>query len=240
VANQTFIAVPPNVEDPVVLRRYLAIVAEQIDTALGNRGGDSLYSEQRKLIESAETLSKALSDAQTQLNNSIKSLEQLLGEDKEDVLDQLNGLSNQLQQAQTDITALESYTAIKGFTADFTVDALNDIVYGLDYNINTSTSARVAVGVYRFQLSQNTYFGQDVRDNCTVSIGNTIAVNAASESYVVEFESTATAGEFEIKVYELTISGTNVIERQAYDIQPGDTIHLTGIFNLPGASLPGV
>lgn len=236
MANQSFLSVPPNVEDPVVLRRFLSRMLEQLDIATGNRGGDSLYSEQQALIESAESLSNQLAQAQSRLDQAIQSLSQVLNEDYEDVIGQLNGLNNTLQQAQTDISALEEYTAIKGFVVRFSVDALNALVYDTDYNINTSTSSRTAAGVYQFNLSQNTYFGQDVLPNCSFTVATKIAANA----YVVEPEFTATTGQFELKVYELTISGTNVIERQPYDLQVGDVIHVTGLFNLPGSNLPGV
>lgn len=240
MANQSFLSVPPNVEDPVVLRRFLSRMLEQLDIATGNRGGDSLYSEQQALIKSAESLSNQLAQAQSRLDQAIQSLSQVLNEDYDDVIGQLNGLNNTLQQAQTDISALEEYTAIKGFVVRFSVDALNALVYDTNYNINTSTSSRTAAGVYQFNLSQNTYFGQDVLPNCSLTVATKIATNAASHAYVVEPEFTATAGQFELKVYELIISGTNVIERQAYDLQVGDVIHVTGLFNLPGSSLPGV
>lgn len=236
MANESFVAVPANIEDPVVLRRFLMRLVEQVDIAFGNRGGqDTSYVEQRALIESADSLSAAIKLAQSTLDDAIKALEDTLGNDTQDILQQLDSLSNDLDNLTTRVARLEGSGAIKGFIVDFTVDALNAVITDTSYN--TQNGTRVATGHYRFDLINTTYSTVDVKDNTVVNVNIQAAVSANSEAYVVEYVPTTTTGKFDIFVYELIINASK-IERQAYDIQPDDTISLVGIFNEPGSSLP--
>lgn len=239
MANQSFQSVPPNIEDPVVLRRFLARLLEQIDIAFGNRGGeDSSYVEQRALISSADSLSKQLEKAQATLDQAIQSLADTLGQDTQDILEQLEELSNTLTLVTDRVTALENYSAIKGFIAKFTVDGSNNLVYTSAYNINDLASSRTGVGVYRFTLAQATYFTENVITNSTVSVDTLIAPTATSETFVVELVEAGT-DTFDIKVYEVVLNVSNILVKQAYDLLPGDIINLVGVFNTPNSSLPG-
>lgn len=239
MANQSFQSVPPNVEDPVVLRRFLARLLEQLDIAFGNRGGmDSSYVEQRALIESANSLTSQLERAQATLDQAIQSLADTLGQDTQNILEQLEELSNNLTLVTDRVTALEQYTAIKGFIAVFTVDGSNNLVYTTSYNIDDTASSRTGTGVYEFTLTQDTIFSESVLENSSVTYSATIATAATSENFIVEFVPGAT-DTFELKVYETVIDGSNVIVRQAYDLLPDDVIEVTGTFNIPGSALPG-
>lgn len=236
MANESFIAVPANVEDPVILRRFLLRLVEQVDIAFGNRGGeDTSYVEQRALIESADSLSAAITLAQNTLDDAIKALEDTLGNDTQEILQQLESLSNDLENLTDRVLLVENSKATKGFMVDFTVDALNTVITGTEYN--TQNGTRVGAGHYRFDLVRATYNSVNVKDNTVVTVSLQAAVSTNSEAYVVEYVPTATAGKFDVLVYELVLSGTKIV-RQAYDIQPGDTISLAGIFNAPGSSLP--
>jgi hypothetical protein len=76
MANQTLISVPPNVEEPVVLRRFLSRLLEQLDVVLGNRGAETneQYVSQQDLLASAATLTESLEVASTTLANLIDTL----------------------------------------------------------------------------------------------------------------------------------------------------------------------
>jgi len=39
MANQSIISLPPDIEDPVVLKRFLARLVEQLDIVFGNKAG---------------------------------------------------------------------------------------------------------------------------------------------------------------------------------------------------------
>jgi hypothetical protein len=76
MANQSVVAVPPNVDDPTVLRRFLSRLVEQLDIVLGNRAGpNDQYVSQEQLLEQAINLAKALSDAELALEQALERLE---------------------------------------------------------------------------------------------------------------------------------------------------------------------
>ncbi len=236
MANESFIAVPAELDNPIVLRRFLSRLVEQLDVVFGNRGGESTsYVEQRALIDSATSLSAALELAQSTLDSTIKALEDTLGNDTQDIIQQLETLSNNLSNLTDRVTANENIKATKGFMVDFTVDASNVIQTGTTYNVKTPTV--VATGHYRFDLINATYDSVDVKDNTVVTVSVQAAASTNSEAYIVEYVPTNTSGKFDVFVYELVISASK-INRQAYDLQPGDTVSLLGLYNAPGSTLP--
>ncbi len=72
MANESFLSVPPNVEDPTVLRRFLSRLVEQVDISYGNRSGkDTSFVEQQQLNEQSEELLEQLAEAKVELESSI-------------------------------------------------------------------------------------------------------------------------------------------------------------------------
>lgn len=235
MANQSFLSVPPNIEDPVVLRRYLSRISEQLDVAFGNRGGaDSAYVEQRALIESASSLSQQLAQAQSTLDQALLALSNTLNADYEDVITQLQDLTSELNLLDQELTTFKLRAAIKGYLTSFTVDGSNNLVFSVDFNINKAASSRLAQGHYRLFLTTNSIEGVDILANSLITFSNNIAPITAA--YNVEVAPAIVPNSFDIKVYKLIINGAN-IERQAYDILPSDVLRVHGSFNVPGSTL---
>ena len=62
MGNSSFIAIPPNIDDPIVLRRILDKIVEVMDLAFGNRGNSKF------------TVSGDVTDEVNSLNSYISSL----------------------------------------------------------------------------------------------------------------------------------------------------------------------
>ena len=76
--NESLISVPPNVNDPVVLRRFLLRLVEQLDIVIGNRTGkENKYVKQQSLIDEASKLEEDIKKAQGELNKSLELASQL-------------------------------------------------------------------------------------------------------------------------------------------------------------------
>jgi len=76
--NESIISVPPNVTDPVVLRRFLLRLVEQLDIVIGNRTGEeNKYVKQQSLIDEANKLEEDIKKAQAELNRSLELVSQL-------------------------------------------------------------------------------------------------------------------------------------------------------------------
>lgn len=78
MSNESIISVPPNVTDPVVLRRFLLRLVEQLDIVIGNRTGEeNKYVKQQSLIDEANKLEEDIKKAQAELNRSLELVSQL-------------------------------------------------------------------------------------------------------------------------------------------------------------------
>lgn len=71
MANQSFQSVPPNIEDPVVLRRFLARLLEQVDIAFGNRAQQDSFAQIQALQEKASQLETQIDEAAQRLEETI-------------------------------------------------------------------------------------------------------------------------------------------------------------------------
>lgn len=75
MANQSLISVPPNVEDSLVLQRFLSRLVEQLDIVLGNRAGPAAqYVNQEDLLNQTAELEKLLQNAQEILEQALLKL----------------------------------------------------------------------------------------------------------------------------------------------------------------------
>jgi len=72
MANQSIISLPPDIEDPVVLKRFLARLVEQLDIVFGNKSGP-----QRQYVDQAQLNKQIASDliSLLALSNRIAALE---------------------------------------------------------------------------------------------------------------------------------------------------------------------
>ena len=82
MANQSLVSIPPDLEDPTVLRRFLARLVEQLDIVVGNKAGpQQQYVDNEQLIKTSNSLTKALSAAISELENAISSTDKLIKEE---------------------------------------------------------------------------------------------------------------------------------------------------------------
>jgi len=76
MVNQSLVSVPPNVEEPVVLRRFLSRLVEQLDVVLGNRAGPSnQYIDQEQLLAASSELTELLDEARSTLETALNQVE---------------------------------------------------------------------------------------------------------------------------------------------------------------------
>lgn len=81
MANESIIAVPPNINEPIVLQRFLTRLVEQLDIVLGNRAGpNKQYTSQEQLLIESDKLSKLLEDASNSLEAAIQQVDSLSNE----------------------------------------------------------------------------------------------------------------------------------------------------------------
>jgi hypothetical protein len=82
MANQSLVAVPPNVEEPVVLQRFLSRLVEQLDVVLGNRAGPKeQYVAQVQLEDTTQELLTRLEEATALLQEAINKTESTINDE---------------------------------------------------------------------------------------------------------------------------------------------------------------
>ena len=102
MSNQSLVSVPPNVEDPTVLRRFLSRLVEQLDIVLGNRAGpNEQYVSQEQLVDQAIELAKRLQEAQIALDLVIERLENTDEVIVEELLKRIEALEELLDETRT-------------------------------------------------------------------------------------------------------------------------------------------
>lgn len=73
--NQSIIAVPPNVDEPVILRRFLSLLVEQLDIVEGKRtGAENAYVEQDQLSGVTDEATAAVAVAVAELAEATRRL----------------------------------------------------------------------------------------------------------------------------------------------------------------------
>ena len=219
MANESLISVPPDVNDPVVLRRFLIRLIEQLDIVIGNRQGtNALIVSQQQLLADIADLQQQLDTAAATLRDAIDSAEELIEEAESDFESEINNLQTTVSDQGDDITALEAYTAIKGYTARI------DNLLGVTKSYNHNAVANTVAGQYDITLSQATYFGDNVIDNSLMTVTNELAT-----CYSYSFTKLA-ANQFRVTVVDATSTPVN--------IAAGDALNINLVFSKPGAGLP--
>lgn len=225
MANQTIVAVPPNIENPTVLRRYLSLIVERLDVVIGARA-NAEYVSQQELIAQANEVVAQLESAQSALQTAQDRLDNLITTEVEDLLANIDSIELKNSEQDTRLDNLNELVAVKGALLSFTVDGLGEPDIVQNFNIS-GVNSRISTGLYEFNLSQVTFESSDVLSNSVVSFSWNIA---AAGTYEIKYISTATAGRFRIQVTQIGVG--------LYDLAVGDTIDCTIIMNVPGTSLP--
>lgn len=136
MANQSLISLPPNVEEPVVLQRFLSRLVEQLDIVLGNRAGPSdQYVSQEELLAQTQELTKLLQDAQRSLETAIDQIDDLSEEALVELTQRITAVEqkneeqdNRLDGAETRLDAVE----LKNDQQDTRLDNLENAGYITD------------------------------------------------------------------------------------------------------------
>jgi len=78
MANESIVAIPPNVDEPIVLRRVLSSIIENLDVTIGTRGTNAqTYVSQADLIAVNTQLVKQLDVLTAQQDATAASLTKL-------------------------------------------------------------------------------------------------------------------------------------------------------------------
>lgn len=234
MGNQSFIAVPPNLEDATVLRRFLSKLVERVDIIAGNRAS-SAYAEESDLLKAADLLKTQLEEATSELSAALESIELLDDSTIEDILLQIQAENTKNSEQDTRLDNLQQLVPIKGCAYKFTVDGLGD--QNPLVNFNVSADSHPAVGVYEIELATKTFEGVSVIPNSTASVSYRIAPSANTSLFRVRVVPQVTLGFLRILVDEVTATGAN-LGYTPYNIAVNDVIDVTLIMTIPGYSLP--
>lgn len=245
MSNQSIISVPPNVEEPVVLQRFLSRLVEQLDIVLGNRAGpNDQYVSQEQLLAQAEELTALLEVAQRSLEQALDRLEDVDELIVEELTKRISAVEqkNVEQDARLDgiDNVLDNIVPYKAVMLSFTVDGLGEPDININFNINAGTASRISTGLYEFSVNQLTVDGNDILSNSITTLAWVIAPDVLFELFQVAFIGTGTPGTFRIQVSALVVGVGNKLEVQPYDLQIGDTVDASALYNVPGSVLPSV
>lgn len=234
MANQSFIAVPPNLEDAVVLRRFLSKLVEQVDVIAGNRA-DAAYVEETSLLTAANVLKTQLETATEGLTAALEALELLDETTVEDILQQIQAEREKNVDQDDRLDNLQQLAAIKGCVYKFTVDALGDQVPLVNFNV--VSNSHPAIGEYEIELDTKTFEGVDVVTNSVASSSYRIAASVNTSLFRVRVVPQVATGFLRILVDEVAATGAN-LGYTPYNLAINDVVEVTLILTLPGATLP--
>lgn len=229
MTNQSIIAVPPDLSDQTVLRRFLSLLVERVDVAVGNRDSDAFLAAQSALLASIANAKTAVETATAELEEATQRLDELSTTAIEELSSAIN--SNTL-----DIGSLEGMSALTACTIEFTVVALGapDVLR----SFNVASGSRIGVGVYEFDLTTTSYKGADLLTSAYGTFSHVIAPTLTTTLYSIAGE-VVSASKFRIKVYEMTKApSSDSIVATPYDLDIGDTVSAVYIYKLPGAIVP--
>lgn len=126
--NESIVAIPPNVEEPLVLKRFLQRLVEELDQVLGFRGDDALVRQSElnsatsSVTQSAETTLAGVAEALVTVQEQVAQLTATVEDGSTGVQSQIDDIKVRLDdleawmvtaQAELDdheirITALEN------------------------------------------------------------------------------------------------------------------------------------
>lgn len=220
MANESIIAVPADISNPLILRRFLDRLVERLDIVIGNRqGSPALLEAQQALIDEVNSLTSQLQEAELSLADAIVKANELL----EYTADTFNKEIIAIQQDISDLTdrvqVLEdesAFTTSKGYKADIT-GAL-----GVTNSYNHSTVTNSVTGQYDITLTQSTFDSNEVIANSRYIVSTSIPVSTTFTRL--------SATQFRISVYDFTSTLVN--------LGASDILFVGLMYNKPGAGLP--
>jgi len=241
MSNESIIQVPPNVEEPIVLQRFLLRLVEELDIVLGKRaaGTNDQYVAQKQLLDSAAVLETAIADAQERLAEATSLLEQNIDNTQEDLSDEIDAIKDVNATQAALLTIINNFAWYRPFTVAFPGRNTNGVVIpSLEYNIASVT--RSAVGVYDIVLiDAQDSDGDDLLDRTQHSVSYDIADSAASQHYTVNYSLTsAAAGTFTLSVFSVEQGAGNKLVYVAYDPLNTDVVNVMGMYTPSSAVLP--
>jgi len=240
MSNESIIQVPPNVDEPIVLQRFLLRLVEELDILLGKRASatNDEYVAQRDLIAIGVELTDAIALAKEQLDAATLLLEEAADNARTDLDEELENIQNEQVQQNTRLDALDNFAWLRAFTMGFQGRSTNGAVtFNIEYNI--ASGSRTAVGVYEFELTSIVNSGVNILDYTQQITSFSIADSAVSEDYSVQFEMISAAlGTFRIKVFAVEQGAGNKLQYTAQDPLNTDNVNVFGMFTPPGLAVP--
>ena len=181
MANQTRITVPVSIKGAE--RIFMQAIIEQLDIAIGARGGDG-YVAQSELTAAKTSLNSALESVVSDLSTSVLELAKTIASLTDEVEDALD-------------RELELYW-LKGWDLKFIGRATNGpVTFTANYNI--ASGERLSVGLYEFTLAKTSMYSTTILD----SVGPLLAAEYTTTPFKLAFARTA-AGIFQLTVTDNT------------------------------------
>ncbi len=225
MANESLISVPPNVDDPIVLRRFLSRLVEQLDVVIGNRASQG-YATEQELAAQAEDLAKRLSDAEKALAEAEQNLQDTLENTSLD-------FDNEIEANKEAIDELKDVTPVKGCMVQFLWNSPN-LEIQQQYNVNALETDRVSLGRFKVTVARPTIYDKYMPGEAYISAQ---VITPGTTPYIVKAEDQG-AGVVDIFIYKVEQSGTTDTTLVLTDPGPTEIIHVMMLFNVFGSNLP--
>jgi len=108
--NESLVAIPPDVAEPEVLRRFLLRLVEELDSVLGFRGNDSLVrqsdlSQTSEGLDSARVTLSSLSEDLTTLSDLVREITEESEVGADSLQAQISDLESRLSSAESTIVS---------------------------------------------------------------------------------------------------------------------------------------
>lgn len=225
MANESLISVPPNVDDPVVLRRFLSRLVEQLDVVVGNRA-TSGYATEQELAARATDLADKLAAAEADLQEATQQLQDTIENTSLD-------FDDEIAINQKAIEELRDVTPVKGCMVQFLWNSPNLEVQE-QYNVNVLETDRVSVGRFKVTVARPTIYGKYMPGQAYMSAQ---VLTPGTTPYIVKAEDQG-SGRVDVFVYKVEQSGTTDTTLVLTDPAPTEIIHVMMLFNVFGSNLP--
>lgn len=240
MANESLIQVPSNVEEPLVLQRFLLRLVEELDILLGKRGAstDNQYVAQKELIAAGTALAEVIATAEGNLAEATALLEQVLENVSLSLQGDIDAINEEQAVQNTNIDKLTNFSWFRPFTLTFQGRNTNGAAtLNLEYNI--ASGNRTAVGVYEFALTNTARSGVDLLQYTQQLSSFIIADSATSEAYYIKVAVTdVVLGTFTVSVFAVELGAGSKLKYTPYDPLSTDRVSIVGMYTPPGLALP--
>lgn len=108
MANQTLAVVPPDVAEPIVLRRFLSRLVEQLDVLVGNRASEpGRLIGQDQVLEASQDLIRDIEQARALLERALSEVDDLPANVALDLLNRMDAIENNFTSYDNRLDAVE-------------------------------------------------------------------------------------------------------------------------------------